>query len=237
MTKRVHAFLGIAMAAAVAVPAVFAFPDGAPWEVTDHGRGGCSECHFDVPPQDASAAISIVGLPASVAPGVVYPLTIRLEDKNISNAGFMASAKDGTDAASMLEAGRFDAQDERVATDGARARSTEKGSGPASPGVAEWSVTWRAPESLEGPVVFDVWANAGNGDRSPFGDAIHHRVFEVAAGAGGKPDVAAHGGSSSVTSGTSSDPGGPSSAPAGSSSDPTGSGGGSGAASRRGAPH
>src|SRR5690606_41697996 len=37
-------------------------------------------------------------------------------------------------------------------------------------------------------VVFDVWANAGNGDRSPFGDAIHHHVFEVAASADGKPD-------------------------------------------------
>ncbi len=178
--------------AAAAVPAVFAFsvvlafPDGAPWEVA--GRGGCAECHFDVPPVEASAAISIVGLPASVSPGERYPLTVRLEDENLANAGFLLFASHRIDGTDPVDAGRFDADDERVATDGARARSTEKGSGPAAPGVAEWSVLWQAPASLAGPVVFDVWANAGNGDRSPFGDAIHHHVFEVAASADGKPD-------------------------------------------------
>src|SRR5690606_7589323 len=129
-----------AAAAAVVVPAVFAFPDGAPWEIADTGRGGCTECHFDVPPVDASAAISIAGLPTSVVPGGRYPLTVRLEDENPANAGFLLFASRRADGADALEAGRFDAHDERVATEGARVRSTEKGSHPAALGVAEWSV-------------------------------------------------------------------------------------------------
>lgn len=190
MKTRVLASAGIAAAAAVAVPAVLAFPDGAPWEVVDRGRGGCPECHFDVPAQNPSAAISIVGLPGSIVPGEQYPLKIRLEDGSLANAGFMLFASQQVDGDATLEAGRFDAPDERVAAEGARARSTEKGSAPASAGVAEWSVLWHAPPSLAGPVVFDVWANAGNGDRSPFGDAVHHRVFEVPADGDGKPDPA-----------------------------------------------
>lgn len=198
--KRVRASAGIAATAVVAVPAVFAFPDGAPWEVA--GRGGCPECHFDVPPVNESAAISIVGLPTSVVPGERYSLTVRLEDKNLANVGFLLFASHPTDGTAPVEAGRFEAHDERVATEGARARSTEKGSAPAALGLAEWSVLWHAPASLTGPVVFDVWANAGNGDRSPFGDAIHHRVFEVTASDGGKAG-GAPGGSSDEADETS----------------------------------
>src|SRR5690606_40073437 len=56
---------------------------------------------------------------------------------------------------------------------GARARSTEQGSQPEADGRAEWSVVWQAPASLELPIVFELWANAGNDDQSPFGDATH----------------------------------------------------------------
>lgn len=178
--RRAALTCGIAAAAvAAAAPAVFAFPDGAPWEAA--GGEGCVECHFDAPPEEPSAALSIHGLPPAASPGGRYSLTIRLADEDLVNAGFLLSAWLGPDGLGSLEAGRFEANDEKVATSGARARSSEEGSRPATPGVAEWTVVWRAPESLDAPIVFELWGNAGNDDKSPFGDRTHRRLFEVGA--------------------------------------------------------
>jgi hypothetical protein len=176
----VPAIAGAAIAG-VAVPTVFAFPDGAPWEAA--GGEGCVQCHFDAPPDESSAGVSLLGLPGTVSPGARYPLTIRLEDERLENAGFLLSAWQGPEGVGSLEAGRFEAADAKVATAGARARSTEEGSLPTSDGVAEWSVVWQAPASLDGPVVFELWANAGNDDKSPFGDATHRHEVRLGADA------------------------------------------------------
>jgi hypothetical protein len=166
-----------AAALCAAASVAFAFPEGPPWEAA--AGEGCAECHFDAPPTDASAAVSIIGLPTAMTPGARYPLTVRLEHDDLENAGFLLSAWQGPDGVGGEEAGLFEAVDGNVETLGGRARSTEDGSRPASPGVAEWSVVWEAPASVDGPIVFDVWANAGNADKSPFGDSTHHRVFEL----------------------------------------------------------
>lgn len=184
--RRLAAVTGIAAAAAVAaVPAVIAFPDGAPWEAA--GGEGCVECHFDAPPAESSAALSIRGLPSEASPGARYPLTVRLEDDALVNAGFLLSAWQAAGGIGSAEAGSFEAVDEKVATAGARARSSEKGSRPASAGVAEWDVIWHAPAALESPILFELWANAGNDDKSPFGDATHRRVFEIGLETEAKP--------------------------------------------------
>lgn len=176
--RRTALACGIAGAAvAAAAPAVLGFPDGAPWEAA--GGDGCVQCHFDAPPEEPSAALSILGLPSAAAPGGRYALTVRLADEDLVNAGFLLSAWVGTDGLGSLEAGRFEANDEKVATSGARARSSEKGSRPQTPGVAEWTVVWHAPASLDAPIVFELWGNAGNDDKSPFGDTTHRRLFEV----------------------------------------------------------
>ena len=108
---------------------------------------------------------------------------LGLEDERLVNAGFLLSAWQGTDGVGSLEAGRFEAADEKVETAGARVRSTEEGSEAVSDGLAEWSVVWQAPASLDAAVVFELWANAGNGDKSPFGDATHRHEVRLGADA------------------------------------------------------
>lgn len=186
-----------AAAATAAATAVFAFPDGAPWEAA--GGEGCVQCHFDAPAEEPSAAVSILGLPQAVAPGARYPLTVRLEDERLENAGFLLSAWLGTEGVGSLEAGSFETDSAKVVTAGARARSTEAGSRPSSPGVAEWQLVWQAPASLGSNVVFELWANAGNDDKSPFGDAMHRRVFELAPAAAGTRKAASEGDAASAS--------------------------------------
>lgn len=150
----------------VASPPAAAFPEGAPWDMARDE--GCAACHFENPPVMDSSALDVEGLPAEIAPGALYRLTLRLTDPELARAGYFAAAwRDGAGA------GRFTAPDDRSETSGAKARSTEAGSLPVAAGAAEWSLDWRAPEGLDGPVRFEVWANAANDDGSPLGDRIH----------------------------------------------------------------
>lgn len=166
-----------------AVSAALAFPEGAPWEAA--GGEGCAECHFDAPPQERSPALEVLGLPSAPLPGERYLLTVRLEDERMVTAGFLLSAWQG--AARTHAAGAFEVAADgetgnpTVETNGALARSTEAGLQPTGPGVAEWSVVWQAPEHIA-DIELEVWANAGNDDKSPFGDATHKRVFRLADG-------------------------------------------------------
>src|SRR5690606_16731495 len=126
---------------------------------------GCPQCHFDAPPVEDSAAIAIEGLPERATPGMRYEIVVRLTDAEMRNAGFLLSAWQGD----KEPAGSFAAVDERTAVNGAQARSTKAGSAVRA-GVAEWALEWTAPADPE-PVRFELWANAGNDDASPLGDA------------------------------------------------------------------
>lgn len=161
------------------------FPEGPPWDAA--GDTGCTACHFDAPSIDASSALAIIGLPSDIEPGARYRLTVRLADEQAARVGFLLTARrlDGP-------AGAFFASDERVEANGAQARSTEAGSTPVEPGIAEWRVTWQAPKETAAPIELELWANAGNDDKSPFGDTTHVRRFPLDAsqpvsGASGSP--------------------------------------------------
>jgi hypothetical protein len=159
-------------AAAVVSAGALAFPEGAPWQVA--WQDGCGQCHFDAPVAEGSDALSIYGLPEALEADATYRFVIRLEDERAATAGFLLSARQGESAA-----GAFIADDERTEASGAQARSTEAGSRPSSAGIAEWVVAWRAPADVAVPVELELWANAGNDDKSPFGDATHRSVFRV----------------------------------------------------------
>lgn len=152
-----------------------AFPDGAPWESAS-SEEGCNECHFDAGATLESEALAIAGLPDGIDPGAVYRLTLSLRADEMYRAGFLLTARQNG-----APAGRFTALDDRASTQGAQARSTERGAELEGPGLAEWRLEWTAPAVLEGPVSFELWGNAANDDQSPFGDATHFRVWLVAA--------------------------------------------------------
>ena len=149
-----------------------AFPDGAPWEAAE--QEGCGQCHFDVPVVNDSSAVSIVGLPDRIVAGAVYRLTLELMADDMLRAGFLLSAKHGEEPG-----GRFTATDARTMTLNAQARSTQTGSVRSQSGKMLWTLEWTAPESIDRPIVLDVWTNSANDDNSPFGDATHHRIWRL----------------------------------------------------------
>lgn len=165
--------VGAAMSCCVFASSVSAATDGAEWETATDPQG-CTACHLDSPDPADSDALSVEGLPARPQAGQRYELTIALEDPELQNAGFLLAVS--TQAG---PAGTLTARDALTATNGAMARSTYDGTEPAAPGKACWQLVWTAPELIEGPLRFDLWANAGNWDLSPLGDRVHHRVWRV----------------------------------------------------------
>lgn len=147
-----------------------AFDDGAPWESA--AGEGCASCHFDAPMIEGAQGLSIEGLPPVPVPGDSVEITVRLADPHMSNAGFLLAARSGGPSAGVLYA-----PDSRVESNGSLARSTADGAAPLDAGATEWRIRWQLPESFGNELVLDVQANAGNGDRSPFGDRLHRHTW------------------------------------------------------------
>jgi len=151
----------------LAAPA-HAHPDGAPWGSADPDTfNSCAACHFDHEPVGRSPAIVIAGLPDMTSPGEAYELTLRFDAGAAPKAGFLLSATSGA----------FEAIDEFLETRDGEVRSI-KTITPEN-GVATWTMRWRAGETAADVVTFHVGANAADDDRSPFGDKLHFRKFEV----------------------------------------------------------
>lgn len=145
-----------------------AHPDGAPWGSADPDTyNSCAACHFDHEPVGRSPAIVIAGLPDTATPGAAYELTLRFDAGAAPKAGFLLSASSGS----------LEAIDEFLQAQDSEARSI-KTMTPEN-GVATWTMRWRAGETAAEVVTFHVGANAADDDRSPFGDAVHFRKFEV----------------------------------------------------------
>ncbi|HUF72518.1 MAG TPA: choice-of-anchor V domain-containing protein [Gammaproteobacteria bacterium] len=161
------------LAAFLAAPAP-ASPDGAEWETADNPEG-CLACHLGAPVMTESEGLAIEGLPRKPIPGRAYALSITLADPELQNAGFLLRI-----AAVTGSPGALEALDTQTETNGALARSTFDGATPAEPGRARWQLEWTAPEPIEAPLRFELWANAGNWDLSPLGDRLHRRSFELA---------------------------------------------------------
>lgn len=157
----------------VATP-VPASPDGAEWETATNPEG-CLACHLDASLSEPSDALTIEGLPGVPEAGRDYTLSITLTDPALRNAGFLLviTAETGSP-------GELTAVDGRTETIGTLARSTYDGTTPAEPGKGSWALRWTAPAAIEGPLRFDLWANAGNWDLSPLGDRLHHRSWQLA---------------------------------------------------------
>lgn len=159
----------IAVAAILFASAASAAPDGADW---DHHGGrdaqDCTACHFDSRAQADSARLTLEGIPARLRPDEIYHLTLKLNDPALITAGFLIRA-----AREENDAGHFEPADDRTEANGARLRTTLEGSRQVQAGAAEWKFLWRAPDDLDGPVTFNIAANAANDDMSPFGDTIY----------------------------------------------------------------
>ncbi len=157
-----------------------AYPDGPPWEALD-APAGCTACHSDAETVRNAPALRLAGLPGALAPGARYRLHITLQDPDMRRAGYLLGLRMGEEGAGVLAA-----CDARSATQGAMARSTAAGAVLSGEGTADWCLDWQAPARIDSDLRITLWANAANGDDSPFGDRVHLRVIGIAAGAAKK---------------------------------------------------
>ena len=160
-----------------------AYPDGAPPGFSGGFKEeSCHACHFHQDLNAAGGGVTIEGVPATFTPGERYTLTITLTRPGMKRAGFQLTArfKDSGGQAGVLAAGAAEA--ERVAVESQNSvqyAGQRKAGAVVSGGEARWLVEWTAPAS-GGAVVFNVAANAADGNESADGDFVHTAVAGAA---------------------------------------------------------
>jgi hypothetical protein len=147
------------------------------------GEESCHACHFHADLNAGPGRLSLAGVPARFAPGERYTLTIVLAQPAMKLGGFQLTArfKDGGAQAGTLAPDPDDR--ERVSVElqsgiqyaGHRLPGAEM----VAPGTASWSLLWTAPPD-GAPVVFNVAANATDGDESVRGDFVYVTTAETA---------------------------------------------------------
>lgn len=140
------------------------------------GEETCRSCHFDYDLNPEEGALTLSGLGSTVSAGASYEIRITVERPELGAAGFQLTSRyeDGR------QAGHFDIEGNARVMFSTSAPDTlqyvqhsAEGSRPQGNNRQRWTITWTAPEQPEGPVIFNVAANAANGDRSEFGDYIY----------------------------------------------------------------
>lgn len=140
------------------------------------GEDTCRRCHFDYELNPGGGRLGVSGIPKEIPENKSVEITIMVERQKLKKAGFQLSARfeDGTQAGRFKIAGRNRLMFTDSAPDSVQyVQHSQSGSTPNQENKARWLVTWLAPESPGKPVIFNVAANAGNGDQSEFGDFIY----------------------------------------------------------------
>lgn len=146
------------------------------------GEQTCRSCHFDYDLNPEEGSLSVSGIPSDLSGGEVLEIEIAVQREELGRAGFQLSARyaDGS------QAGKFAIDDDsslmlsNTVPDSLQyIQHSNKGSEPRAENKTSWTVTWKAPKSLTGPVIFNIAANAANGDQSEFGDFIFAEEIQV----------------------------------------------------------
>lgn len=146
------------------------------------GEETCRSCHFDYDLNPDGGSLSVSGIPSELSAGELIDINITVERDEMGAAGFQLSARyeDGS------QAGKFKIGDnDRIMFSDAVPDSLQyvqhsnEGTNPSAENKNSWTVRWEAPESLKGPVIFNITSNAANGDQSEFGDYIYARELRV----------------------------------------------------------
>lgn len=145
------------------------------------GEQTCHSCHFDYDINMDRGSLTIEGISDSYQPGISIDITVTVESERLEIGGFQLTSRfeDGT------QAGGFDWDGDNlmftpsVSEDVQYLQHTAAGTRPTGDRKVSWTFTWQAPENNEGPVIFNIAANAGNDDDSSFGDWIYVKELLV----------------------------------------------------------
>lgn len=140
------------------------------------GEENCRSCHFDYDLNPDGGALSVSGLPENISAGETVDIQITLEREQLGAAGFQLSARyeDGS------QAGRFSIEEndrimfsEAVPDSLQYVQHSDESTKPSEVNTNSWTIKWEAPEYSEEVIIFNIAANAANGDMSEFGDFIY----------------------------------------------------------------
>jgi hypothetical protein len=180
------ASIGVATAAGARTRVHLAMRDAPPLAHTGgFGEPTCLSCHGDGDLNEPGGTLAIEGLPARYQPGQRYALTVVITHPQLRVAGFELSARFESGPDSARQAGMLSATGDSTAVSVDEASRVQyahhlrPGTTPRAPGRARWTVTWTAPASASGPIVFHAAANGANDNDSPTGDYIYARPFRV----------------------------------------------------------
>jgi hypothetical protein len=166
----------------IALPlTAFGFKEGPYPNVTGgFGEQSCRLCHLDNAINAPGGSVTLDGVPASYVPGQTYPVKVTIARQGLRRGGFEVAARFASGRQKGRQAGVWKPIDARVqlipgAVDKVLTfvQHNLSGSRVAETGVNVWTIEWTAPASPDGPVQFNVAANASNNDDSPLGDYIY----------------------------------------------------------------
>lgn len=161
-----------------------AYPEKLPGTFTGgFGEETCHSCHFDYPLNPGEGSLEVKGIPDSYAADNIYTFVISLHRKELGRAGFQISSRfeDGRQAGSFyIGADSSNLMFTDVNTKVQYLQHSEEGSKTRSQSEHKWTIRWHAPETNGESILFNVAANAGNGDASEFGDFIFAMEKKVA---------------------------------------------------------
>lgn len=139
------------------------------------GEQTCRSCHFDydLNPEDGSLQVS--GIPEEISGGERMEISITVKRENLGRAGFQISSRfeDGSQAGQFEAEGNDRIMFSKSVPDSLQyLQHSKTGSEPSDPNQNTWEITWKAPDKANRKIVFNIAANAANGDQSEFGDYI-----------------------------------------------------------------
>ncbi len=154
----------------------FAYRDGPPLGFSGgFGEDHCQACHNSETLNAAPGTVTITA-PQRYAPGKVYPLTVTVKRPGMKIGGFMLTARFEDDSAQAGVLALGDGQQGRIKIVNDRdvlyAYHSRAGTELTGTGVNRWTLKWTAPPGKR-VVIFNVAANAANGDSSNSGDFIY----------------------------------------------------------------
>lgn len=143
------------------------------------GEQSCHSCHFDYDLNQPEGELSVSGIDNQFEPGHEYIITLNLKREDMSRAGFQMTARfeDGS------QAGQFELNEELTTTPNIENDITylqhAVGKVEAENGKKNWQIIWTAPDQAKQPIIFNIAANAANGDASAFGDWIYLKEIKT----------------------------------------------------------
>lgn len=143
------------------------------------GEQSCHSCHFDYELNYPEGELSVTGIRDFFEPGREYTINISVEREDMGRSGFQMTARfeDGS------QAGHFNLGEDLTTTPdiGNEVSYVQHGAGQveAEDGKKDWEVIWVAPDRTDKTVLFNLAANAANGDASGFGDWIYVQEIQL----------------------------------------------------------